>query len=211
MVAQILNSLIQKPYKPFLPKLLMVLSLISWIFILIIMLLAFIILIAIYYYNRFVILENRIDNSSAQIDVQLKKRADLVPSLVKTVKGYVKHEKEIFDKITKARSELIKSKNLGEKIKAGDLLQNFLGRLIAIAESNPQIRANENFLNLQQELSAIEDKVAYARQFYNDSVLDYENASEKFPGVFFFKLYGRKKREFLKISETQRKMPEIEF
>lgn len=177
----------------------------------IISLIALVAVIFIYYYNRFIILENRIQNSEAQIDVQLKKRADLVPNLVKVVKGFAKHEKGIFDKITKARSELMNSKNLTQKIKAGDSLQNFLGRLIAIAESNPEIKSNQNFLHLQQELSAIEDKVAYARQFYNDSVLDYENLSEKFPGVFFFKLYGRTKKDFLKIPESERKMPEIDF
>lgn len=171
----------------------------------------FIVLIFIYYYNRFITLENRIENSEAQIDVQLKKRADLVPILVKVVKGFAKQEKDIFDKITKARSDLMKSKNLAEEVKAGDKLQGFLGRLFAIAESNPEIKSNENFLHLQQELSAIEDKVAYSRQYYNDSIMDYENASERFPGVFFFKLYGRKKKSFLKIPETEKKMPNIEF
>ena len=177
----------------------------------IISLIALIAVIFIYYYNRFIILENRIQNSEAQIDVQLKKRADLVPNLVKVVKGFAKHEKGIFDKITKARTELMHSKSLDQKVKAGDSLQNFLGRLIAIAESNPEIKSNQNFLQLQEELSAIEDKVAYARQFYNDSVLDYENLSEKFPGVFFFKLYGRTKKDFLKISESEKKMPEIDL
>lgn len=177
----------------------------------IISLIALVAVIFIYYYNRFIILENRIQNSEAQIDVQLKKRADLVPNLVKVVKGFAKHEKGIFDKITKARSELMNSKSLTQKLKAGDSLQNFLGRLIAIAESNPEIKSNQNFLHLQQELSAIEDKVAYSRQFYNDSVLDYENLSEKFPGIFFFKLYGRTKKDFLKIPESERKMPEIDL
>jgi len=185
----------------------MPLSITIWIIIILVP----IILIFIYYYNRFVTLENRIQNSEAQIDVQLKKRADLVPSLVKVVKGYAKHEQDIFDKITKARTELIKGGNMAEKVKAGDVLQGFLGRLFAIAESNPELKANENYLHLQRELSAIEDKVAYSRQFYNDSVMDYENASEKFPGVMFFRLYGRKKMDFLRIPEAERKMPEIDL
>ena len=179
----------------------------TWIIITVVVIIA----IFIYYYNKFVILENRIQNSEAQIDVQLKKRTDLVPSLVKVVKGFAKHEKEIFDKITKARSELMQSKNLSQKVKAGDQLQGFLGRLFAIAESNPEIKSNSNYLHLQQELAAIEDKVAYSRQFYNDSVLGLENASERFPGVLFFKLFGRKKKDFLKIPETERKMPEIDL
>jgi len=179
----------------------------TWIIITVVAIIA----IFIYYYNKFVILENRIQNSEAQIDVQLKKRTDLVPSLVKVVKGFAKHEKEIFDKITRARSELMQSKNLSQKIKAGDQLQGFLGKLFAIAESNPEIKSNSNYLHLQQELAAIEDKVAYSRQFYNDSVLGLENASERFPGVLFFKLFGRKKKDFLKIPETERKMPEIDL
>lgn len=165
----------------------------------------------IYYYNRFVVLDNRINNSTAQIDVQLRKRADLVPVLVKVVKGYAKHEKQIFTQITKARTELVKGKNMAEKVKAGDILQGFLGKLFAIAESNPELKANQNYLHLQQELSAIEDKVAYARQFYNDSVLFLENASQRFPGVFFFKLYGKQKKDYLKIPEASRKMPEIDL
>ena len=179
----------------------------TWIIITVVAIIA----IFIYYYNKFVILENRIQNSEAQIDVQLKKRTDLVTSLVKVVKGFAKHEKEIFDKITRARSELMQSKNLSQKIKAGDQLQGFLGKLFAIAESNPEIKSNSNYLHLQQELAAIEDKVAYSRQFYNDSVLGLENASERFPGVLFFKLFGRKKKDFLKIPETERKMPEIDL
>lgn len=170
-----------------------------------------IIAVFIYYYNRFTILENRIDNSLSQIDVQLKKRADLVPALVKTVSGYAKHEKKIMDSVTKARAALLKGGDIAGRVKAGDALQNALGRLFAIAENYPNLKANENFLQLQNELSAIEDKIAYARQYYNDSVLELSNASEVFPGVFFFNLYGRQKKEYLKIPEAQKEMPKIEF
>ena len=166
---------------------------------------------ALYYYNRFIVLENRIDNSASQIDVQLKKRADLVPNLIKTVKGYATHEKSIMDSVVKARTELLKGGSLDKKIKAGDQLQNALRSLFALAENYPQLRANENFLQLQKELANIEDRVAYERQYYNDSVLEYENASEQFPGVMFFRLYGRTKREYLKITEDERKMPHVEF
>jgi len=184
---------------------------VAWVPIIIGALIVFIIGIFIYYYNRFVILDNRIDNSLAQIDVQLRKRVDLVPNLVKTVKGYAKHEEKIMTEVTRARAALLKAGNIPEKVKAGDMLQAALGRIFAIAENYPQLRANENFLQLQQELSAIEDKVAYARQFYNDSVLELENASEKFPGVFFFRLFGRQKREFLKIPASSREVPQVEF
>ncbi|MBS3075672.1 LemA family protein [Candidatus Pacearchaeota archaeon] len=184
---------------------------VAWLLIGIAALIALVIIIFIYYYNRFVVLENRIDNSLAQIDVQLKKRADLVPALVKVVKGYAKHEKGIMDAVSKARSDLVGAGNVAEKIKAGDMLQNALGRLFAIAENYPNLKANENFLQLQNELSAIEDKIAYSRQYYNDSVLELENASERFPGVFFFNLYGRKKKEFLKIPQSAKEMPEIDL
>ena len=170
-----------------------------------------IIIIAVYYFNRFVTLENRIKNSSAQIDVQLKKRADLVPSLVKVVKSFAKHEKAIMDSVTKARENLVKGGNLQEKVKAGDQLQNALKSIFAIAENYPQLQSNQNFLQLQKELSAIEDKVAYARQYYNDSVLDLENASQKLPGNIFFKLFGRESKDYLKITETERAMPSIDL
>jgi len=182
-----------------------------WLLVLIIVLIVFIIGIFIYYYNRFVVLENRINNSLAQIDVQLKKRADLVPALVKVVKGYAKHESKIMGDISKARAALVGAGNIKDRIKAGDQLQGFLGRLFAIAENYPNLKANENFLHLQTELAAIEDKVAYARQFYNDAVLFLENASQKFPGVIFFKLYGRQKKEYLKIPEAAKEMPEIDL
>src|SRR3989344_4928499 len=174
-------------------------------------LVALLVLITIFYYNRFVVLGNRIDNSLAQIDVQLKKRADLVPSLVKVVQGYAKHEKQIMTEVTKARAEMLKAGNITSRVKAGDALQAALGRIFAIAENYPQLKANENFLQLQNELSAIEDKVAYARQYYNDSVLYLENASQQFPGVFFFKLYGRQKKDYLKIPQSSREMPEIDL
>ena len=120
--------------------------------------------------------------------------------------------KMLFPKKSELNILKVKSiKNLSQKVKAGDQLQGFLGRLFAIAESNPEIKSNSNYLHLQQELAAIEDKVAYSRQFYNDSVLGLENASERFPGVLFFKLFGRKKKDFLKIPETERKMPEIDL
>ena len=181
-----------------------------WLYILI-GLIVFVGIIMIYYYNRFVTLENRINNSLAQIDVQLKKRADLVPSLVKVVKSFAKHEKSIFDSVTKARTEMLKAGNTAEKVKAGDKLQDALKSIFAIAENYPNLKSDQNFLHLQQELSAIEDKVAYARQYYNDAVLILDNASEKFPSVIFFKLFGRKKIDYLKIPQTQKEMPKIDL
>ena len=179
--------------------------------IVIIVLVVLFVLLLIYYYNKFVVLGNRIENSLAQIDVQLKKRADLVPTLVNVVKGYAKHETKIMTEVTKARELLVKGGNIQQKVKAGDQLQAALGRIFAIAENYPNLKANENFLQLQTELAAIEDKVAYSRQFYNDSVLSLENASEKFPGVFFFNLFKREKKEYLKIPASAQEMPKVEF
>lgn len=163
------------------------------------------------YYNRFVVLGNRIDNSLSQIDVQLRKRADLVPNLVITVKGYAKHEKEIMKEVTDARKHLLSAKDLRGRVKAGNELQQALKSIFAIAENYPQLKANENFLQLQQELSAIEDKIAYSRQFYNDSILSYNNSVESFPGFMFAKIYGAKEKEYLQIPAESKAMPNVEF
>jgi len=182
--------------------------LLTWVISAIIVL---VVLAFIYYFNRFVVLGNRIDNSLSQIDVQLRKRADLVPNLVKTVQGYAKHEKGIMKEVTDARKAFMGAQGIEGKAKAGAQLQNALKSILAIAENYPQLRANENFLHLQQELSAIEDKVAYARQYYNDSILSYNNSVEKFPGILFAKIYGKAEKEFLKIPEEKKAVPEVEF
>ncbi len=170
-----------------------------------------ILLMFIYYFNKFVVLSNRIDNSLSQIDVQLKKRADLVPNLISTVKGYAKHEAKIMKEVTEARKQLLSAKNLPDKVKAGDILQNALKSIFAIAENYPNLKANENFLQLQQELAAIEDKIAYARQFYNDATLSYNNSVATFPGVIFAGIYGKKQKDFLKIPAEARIVPKVEF
>ncbi len=181
-----------------------------WLWILIalgvLVILAFII-----YYNRFTILENRIDNSLSQIDVQLKKRADLVPNLLNSVKGYMKHEKSLIKEVTEARKHLVGAKTLPERAKAGAELQAALKSIFAIAENYPNLKANENFIQLQNELSAIEDKIAYARQHYNDSILSYNNGVETFPGVFFANLYNKKEKQMLSIPAEERAVPKVEF
>lgn len=182
-----------------------------WIIWVLIALAVIIVLAFITYYNRFVTLENRIDNSLSQIDVQLKRRADLVPNLVESVKGYAKHEKGIMTEVTKARAAMVGAKDMTAKVKAGDVLQQALSKIFAIAENYPQLRANENFLQLQQELSAIEDKVAYSRQYYNDSILSFNNSVETFPGVMFAKMFGKKEKEMLKIAPAERATPKVNF
>lgn len=172
---------------------------------------AFVIITLIYYFNRLVVLSNRIDNSLSQIDVQLRKRADLVPNLISTVKGYAKHESSIIAKVVASRQALVNAKDIVGKMKAGNQLESALKSVFALAESYPQLKANENFLQLQEELSAIEDKVAYARQYYNDSILTYNDTVKTFPGIFFAKLYGKKEKEYLKIPEATRALPKVEF
>ena len=181
---------------------------VSWILIAIVV---FIAVIFIYYFNKFVVLSIRIDNSLSQIDVQLRRRAELVPNLLNTVKGYAKHESSIMAKVTEARKSLVGARDLSERMKAGVKLQSALGSLFAIAENYPQLKANENFLQLQNELSAIEDKVAYSRQYYNDSIKDFNNSCQTFPGVLFASLYGKKPKEFLKIPSEHKAVPKVEF
>ena len=171
----------------------------------------FIVLIFIFYYNRFVTLGNRVDNSLSQIDVQLKKRADLVPNLIDSVKGYAKHEKGIMKDVTDARKAFMGAKTFGGRVKAGAELQNALKSILAIAENYPQLKANENFLQLQQELAAIEDKIAYSRQYYNDSILSYNNLTKKFPGMLFASVFGKTEKKYLEILKEERAVPKVEF
>ncbi len=163
------------------------------------------------YYNRFVRLSHQVDNSLAQIDVQLKKRSDLIPNLLSSVKGYMKHEKKIITEITNARKALVSAKGIEDKMKAGNQMQSALKSIFAIAEGYPDLKANTTFLQLQQELSAIEDKVAYARQYYNDGIMSYNVMTNVVPGKWFASMYGFKKREYLKIPEAARAVPKVEF
>jgi LemA protein len=172
---------------------------------------ALIIIIFVYYFNRFVVLGNRIDNSLSQIDVQLRKRSDLVPNLINTVKGYAKHEAKIMKEVTEARKHLLSATNIEGKMKAGNELQQALKSIFAIAENYPDLKANENFLHLQKELAAIEDKVAYARQYYNDSILSYNNSVKTMPGAIFAKIYSKKVKPFLEIPAEAKAVPKVEF
>lgn len=163
------------------------------------------------YYNKFVRLSQQIDNSLSQIDVQLKKRSDLIPNLLAAVKGYMKHERAAIKEVTEARKALVSAKGVEKKMKAGNQLQSALKSIFAIAENYPDLKANTTFLQLQQELSAIEDKVAYARQYYNDGIMSYNVMTNMVPGKWFASLYGFKNREYLKIAEAERAVPKVEF
>ncbi|MFH8080688.1 MAG: LemA family protein [Candidatus Aenigmatarchaeota archaeon] len=171
------------------------------------------VLIPIFYINRIIILSNRIDNAWSQIDVQLKKRADLVPNLVETVKGYMKHEKKAIEMVTKAREEMLKAdENIKAREKAEAELSKALKTIFALAENYPKLKASENFKMLQEQLESIENKIAYARQFYNDAVLEYNNLTTTIPGKWFVGLSGKQKtREYFQIGEVERSPVKVEF
>lgn len=162
-------------------------------------------------YNGLVTLRMHIKEAWSQIDVQLKRRADLIPNLVETVKGYAKHEKTVFSEVTKARSALMSAKNLTQKAEASADLTNALGRLFAVAENYPQLKANENFLQLQKELSDTEDKVAYSRQYYNSVVMDFNTRIQIFPNNLLAGSLGFRPEEFFGATEEERKPVKVKF
>jgi len=182
-----------------------------WIGIIVIIIVIIFLLIFWGYYNRIIRMENRIDNSWAQIDVQLKRRADLIPNLMETVKGYMKHEREVLENVTKARSALMNAKSPQENIDADNMLTGALKSLFAVAENYPDLKANQNFLQLQDELTHTEDKIAYSRQHFNDVTLAYNNTIETFPGLWFAKRMNRKTRDMLQIPEAARETPKVKF
>lgn len=162
-------------------------------------------------YNGFVVLKTRIQEALSGIDVQLKRRADLIPNLVETVKGYAKHEKEVFAEVTKARSSLMKAETLEEKAKANNQLTSALKSLFAVAEAYPQLQASENFRDLQRQLEDTEDKVAYSRQFYNANVLDFNTKVQMFPSNIIANVFGFRPFEFFAATEEERKKIEVKF
>ncbi|MEM4134245.1 MAG: LemA family protein [Candidatus Micrarchaeia archaeon] len=170
-----------------------------------------IIIIAVLIYNNLVILRNNVENAWAQIDVQLKRRADLIPNLVNTVKGYMKHEKETLENITKARAALMSAKTPKEAAEADNTLSNALKSLFAVAENYPNLRASENFLRLQEDLSDTENKVAYARQLYNDNVLLFNRTIQTIPNNIIAGIFGFKEKEYFKTEEEAKKAPEVKF
>lgn len=158
-----------------------------WIFLGLILILA---VAVVSLYNSLVRARNMVQNAWAQIDVQLKRRFDLVPNLVETVKGYASHEKEVFEKVTKARSMVAGAQNVGERQQAENMLSGALKTLFAVAEAYPQLKASESFSSLQRELSDLEAKIAFSRQFYNDTVLKYNNKIQVFPANLLAGMFG---------------------
>ncbi len=162
-------------------------------------------------YNGFIILRTRIQEAFSGIDVQLKRRADLIPNLVETVKGYAKHEKTVFENVTRARTSLIKAQTPHEKAQANNMLTDALKSLFAVAEAYPQLRASENFQELQRQLEDTEDKVAYSRQFYNSNVLEYNTKVRMFPSNLIAQMFNFKEEEFFEAEEEERKKVEVKF
>jgi len=169
-----------------------------------------VILFVIMTYNRLVKLRNRVENAWAQIDVQLKRRYDLIPNLVESVKGYVKHEKETLTQITKARAQLVTG-SVEEKAKANNMLSQALKSLFAVTENYPDLKANENFKMLQEELAGTENKIAYIRTAYNDSVLMYDNALELFPSNIIAGVFGFKQKPYFEAPAAEREGVKVKF
>jgi LemA protein len=162
-------------------------------------------------YNALATGKVRIKEAFSGIDVQLKRRIDLVPNLVSTVKGYAKHEKELLENVTKARTSLMEAKGTAEKAKSDNMLSDALKSLFAVSENYPDLKASTNFLNLQEELSDIEAKIAYSRQFFNTNVSTYNTILVNFPGNVVGNMFGYKEEEFFGATETDRKNVEVSF
>jgi LemA protein len=162
-------------------------------------------------YNSLVKRRNQVDNAWSQIDVQLKRRHDLIPNLVETVKGYAAHERGTFEAVTQARANAINAQSPVEQAQGENVLSGALKSLFAVAEAYPDLKANQNFLNLQEELTSSEDRVAYARQFYNDSVLSYNTQIQKFPTVFLAGMFHFEKREFFDAAPEDTETPQVQF
>lgn len=163
-------------------------------------------------YNSLVSLRERIREALSSIDIQLKRRTDLIPNLVETVKGYAKHEKGVFEEVTKARTALMKADSPGQKAEANNMLTGALKSLFAVAEAYPSLRASENFKQLQEELSDTENKISYSRQFYNSNVLEYNTKMKQFPTNIIASMFGFKEEEFFEVENAEeRKNVKVTF
>lgn len=172
---------------------------------------AFVTLYILFVYNSLVSAKVKVSEAFSHIDVQLKRRVDLIPNLIESVKGFVKHEKEVLESVTKARTSLMEAKNPAQKAESNNMLSDTLKSLFAVAEAYPNLRANENFLKLQDELSDTENKIAYARQFYNSTVMDFNTKIQIFPNVIFANMLGFKPAEFFQGSGEDKKQIKVKF
>ena len=175
--------------------------------VLLLVIIAAIAIMAIGMYNSLITLRNRCDNAWSQVDVQLRRRYDLIPNLVETVKGYAKHESGVFERVTQARAAAVNAQTVKAQGEADNMLTGALKSLFAVAEAYPDLKANQNFLMLQEELAGTESKVAYARQFYNDVVMKFNLKQQVFPSNILANMFGFKTREYFQIEEEVAKGP----
>jgi LemA protein len=164
-----------------------------------------------YIYNRLVTVRMHVNEALSQIDVQLKRRADLIPNLVETVKGYAAHEKDVLENVTKARASLMQAGTAKEKAQANNFLSDTLKSLFAVSENYPNLKANENFMELQEELSDTENKIAYARQFYNSNVMDYNTKLQVFPDATIANMFHFVPAEFFETDEKDKEPVKVQF
>ena len=169
------------------------------------------ILLLVLIYNGLVKKRNKVKNSWSQIDVQLKRRFDLIPNLVQTVKGYAAHESSTFEQVTSARTKYLSATTPEDMMKANGELTQVLGRLFAVAEAYPELKANTNFLELQQSLGKTEDKISFARQFYNDVAMEYNNSVQMFPSSIVASMFGFKEEPFFSVDEEEKATPQVQF
>jgi LemA protein len=162
-------------------------------------------------FNRMVVMRNRVDNSWAQIEVQLKRRYDLIPNLVETVKGYAAHESGTFEAVVQARSFAMNPHGIAEQGQAENMLSGALKSLFAVAEAYPDLKANQNFLDLQEQLADAENKIAYARQFYNDTVMSFNTLIQSFPAMLFAAPFGFSVREYFEAEAAAANAPQVKF
>ena len=169
-------------------------------------------LIAVFIYNSLIVKRNRVDEAWSDINVQLKRRYDLIPNLVDTVKGYAKHEKELFEKVTQARSAAMSAGTMAEKAQAENMLSQTLKSLFAVSENYPDLKASQNFLQLQDELSDTENKIQAARRFYNGNVLEFNNTIQQFPANVCAGAFNFQKRDFFQLeNEAEKQVPKAQF
>jgi LemA protein len=181
---------------------------VGWIVVGVIVLLVIVVIVM---YNRLIRLRNRIDAAWSQIDVQLKRRYDLIPNLVETVKGYASHERETFEAVTRARQQAVDARGIEDQAKAENFLTQTLRSLFAVAEAYPQLQANQNFIALQEELTGTEGRIAFSRQFYNEQVLAYDNAIEVFPTNILAGAFGFKDKPYFETETTSREPVKVDF
>ena len=183
----------------------------TWVVVIAIALAVVIGLLLVTLYNRLVRLRNRTENAWSQVDVQLRRRYDLIPNLVETVKGYASHERETFEEVTQARTRAQQAGTVEEQGPAENALTAAIGRLFAVAEAYPELRASENFQQLQSQLEETEDKIRVARQVYNDTVLSYENARQTVPTNLVAGMFGFEGKPYFEIEEPVREAPRVQF